>query len=69
MTADKLREAAIELFGRRGWTHDLAASLKLDRTTIYRYVQGQLPIPGPVEAAVLAWLRELRAKGKRPKRQ
>ena len=51
MTADKLRKAAIELFGRRGWTTDLAAALKLDRTTIYRYVHGQIPIPGPVEAA------------------
>ena len=66
MTADKLRKAAIELFGRRGWTTDLAANLKLDRTTIYRYVHGQIPIPGPVEAAVTCWLALFRKTGQRP---
>lgn len=61
MTADKLRKAAIELFGSRGWTTDLADRLGVHRTTVYRYVQGQLPIPGPVAAAVDSWLSELRA--------
>jgi hypothetical protein len=44
----------------------LAAALGRDRTTIYRYVQERLPIPGPVDAAVSAWLREFRATGKLP---
>jgi hypothetical protein len=66
MTADELREAAVEIFGRRGWTTDLAACLKVDRATIYRYVQGQLPVPGPVEAAVSCWLSVFRASGRRP---
>lgn len=67
MTADRLRKAAIEIFGQRGWTTDLATALKIDRTTVYRYVQGQIPIPGPVEAAVTCWLSVFRETGRRPK--
>lgn len=67
MTADKLKKAAIEIFGQRGWTTDLAAALKLDRTTVYRYVQGQIPIPGPVEAAVTCWLQVYRDTGRKPR--
>ncbi len=66
MTADALRDAAVEIFGRRGWTTDLAACLGVDRATIYRYVQAQLPVPGPVEAAVTCWLSVFRQSGKRP---
>ena len=66
MTADELQRAAVEIFGPRGWTSDLAAHLKIDRTTIYRYVQGQLPVPGPVEAAVSCWLVVFRESGRRP---
>ncbi len=62
MTANELRDASIELFGSRGWVTDLATRLKVDRTTIFRYVHGQLPIPGPVEAAVTCWLEVHRAK-------
>lgn len=66
MTPDELRDAAIEIFGRRGWTTDLAACLRIDRTTVYRYAQGQIPIPGPVEAAITCWLEVFRESGKRP---
>jgi hypothetical protein len=66
MTPESLRNGAIELFGRRGWTTDLAAALKCHRTTIYRYVQGLLPIPGPVEAAVTLWIENFRRTGQRP---
>src|SRR5437016_1623494 len=66
MTANDLREAAIELFGRRGWVTDLAICLKVDRTTVYRWMQG-VPIPGPVEAAVTCWLERLHETGKRPR--
>lgn len=66
MTADELREAAIELFGRRGWVTDLAAGLRIDRTTVYRYTQGQIPVPGPVDAAVSCWLQVFRETGRRP---
>ena len=63
MTADELKAAAIQLFGKRGWTSDLAAALKIDRSTVHRYVTGQIPIPGPVEAAVECWLERGRPPG------
>ena len=66
MTADELKNAAIEIFGPRGWTTDLADRLKVDRTTVYRYAQGQVAIPGPVDAAVSCWLAVFRSSGKRP---
>lgn len=66
MTADALREAAQEIFGRRGWITDLAACLRVDRTTVSRYVNGQIPVPGPVAAAVTCWLRAFRETGRRP---
>jgi hypothetical protein len=66
MTADELRAAAIELFGRRGWITDLAACLGVDRSTVHRWMQG-VPISGPAEAAVTCWLRRFRETGERPR--
>ena len=66
MTAIDLRDAAIEIFGRRGWTSGLAESLGIDRTTVYRYINAQMPIPGPVDAAVKSWLTTYRRSGERP---
>jgi hypothetical protein len=63
VTADELRQAGIKLFGSRGWTSALAAKLGIDRVSVWRYVSGQLPVPGPVAAAVQCWLRELRRAG------
>jgi hypothetical protein len=65
MTAEELRQAAIEIFGRRGWVTDLAACLRVDRSTVHRWLQG-VPIPGPVEAALKCWLVVFRHTGKRP---
>jgi hypothetical protein len=59
VTADELRQAGIEIFGSRGWTSALASRLGIDRVSVWRYVSGQLPVPGPVAAAVQCWLREL----------
>ncbi len=56
MTAEDLRRAAIALFGERGWMSRLAEALGVDRSTVSRWFAG-LPIPGPVEAAVTAWLK------------
>ena len=66
MTAIDLRDAAIEIFGRRGWTTRLAECLGIDRTTVYRYINAQTPIPGPVDAAVKGWLTTYRRSGERP---
>lgn len=56
MSGDELKEAAIKLFGERGWQSALALHLKLDRTQIWRYVKND-SVPGPVAAAVECWLK------------
>lgn len=56
MTGDELKEAAIKLFGERGWQSALAERLGVDRTQIWRYVSNN-KVPGPVAAAVSCWLR------------
>jgi hypothetical protein len=55
MTAEELRRAAIVLFGERGWMSRLAEALGVDRSSVSRWFAG-LPVPGPVAAAVKAWL-------------
>ena len=55
MTAEELRRAAIVLFGERGWMSRLSEALGVDRSSVSRWFAG-LPVPGPVAAAVQAWL-------------
>jgi hypothetical protein len=47
-----LWQAAITLFGERGWMSRLAEHLGVDRSSVFRWFAG-LPVPGP--AAVEAW--------------
>jgi hypothetical protein len=61
MTGPELQAAGIKLYGERGWQSSLAKSLGIDRTQIWRYVTNDR-VPGPVAAAVEAWLRELTAR-------
>lgn len=65
MTAEELRRAAIALFGERGWMSRLAEHLGVDRSSVSRWFAG-LPVPGPVAAAVEAWLLLYRLTGARP---
>jgi len=65
VTPDEMKAAAIELFGRRGWAIDLAACLRVDRATVYRWMNGG-SVPGPVDAAVSCWMDRFRATGARP---
>jgi transcriptional regulator with XRE-family HTH domain len=65
MTPEALRQAAITLFGERGWMSRLAEALGVDRSTVSRWFAG-LPPPGPVVAAVRAWLVIHRLTGLRP---
>lgn len=60
MTGSELQAAGIKLFGQRGWQSSLAQRLGIDRTQIWRYVTND-KVPGPVAAAVEAWLREASA--------
>lgn len=57
MTGDKLKAAAIKLFGEDAWSSKLAAALKIDRVQVWRYVTARTPVPGPVEAAITCWLK------------
>ena len=65
MTPEALRQAAITLFGDRGWMSRLAEALGVDRSTVSRWFAG-LPPPGPVVAAVEAWLILYQLTGLRP---
>jgi hypothetical protein len=55
MTADELRSAAKELYGD-GWQQPLAEALGVNRSSITRYTNGSVPVPGPVAAAVRCFL-------------
>jgi len=66
MSAEELRQAAIALFGERGWMSRLAEALGVDRSSVSRWFAG-LPVPGPVEAAVRAWLQLYELTGARPR--
>lgn len=57
MTGAELQAAGIKLYGERGWQSSLAKALGRDRTQIWRYITND-KVPGPVAAAVEAWLRE-----------
>lgn len=65
MTADELKAIAVEIWGERGWITALASALGVDRTQIWRYINGNV-IPGPVQAAVRCWIGVYRETGKRP---
>ena len=65
MTAEELRRAAIVLFGERGWMSRLAEALAVDRSSVSRWFAG-LPVPGPVAAAVTAWVMLYELTGRRP---
>lgn len=57
MSPEELKAAAIKLFGERGWSSALATHLGVDRTQVWRYINGKTDVPGPVAAAVRCWLR------------
>jgi len=65
MKAEELRQAAILLFGERGWMSRLSEALGVDRSSVSRWFAG-LPVPGPVAAAVRAWLKLYEITGEMP---
>ena len=65
MSPEELRRAAILIFGERGWMSRLAEALGVDRSTVSRWFSG-LPVPGPVAAAVRAWLLLHQLTGRNP---
>jgi len=65
LTPEELRRSAILIFGERGWMSRLAEALGVDRSTVSRWFAG-LAIPGPVAAAVRAWLLLHQLTGRSP---
>lgn len=65
MEPETLRQAAILLFGERGWQSRLSEALGVDRSSVSRWFAG-LPVPGPVAAAVRAWLKLYELTGVKP---
>lgn len=55
MTGAELKQAALRLYGPRAWQKQLAAALGIDVATVRRHTTLD-QIPGPVAAAVSAWL-------------
>lgn len=52
MTADTLRAIGEELFGTWGWQTKLAKALRVDGSTVRRWISGATAIPGPAEVAL-----------------
>ena len=65
MDPETLRQSAILLFGERGWQSRLSEALGVDRASVSRWFHG-LPVPGPVAAAVRAWLKLYELTGETP---
>lgn len=65
MTAEELRISAILLFGERGWQSRLSEALEVDRSSVSRWFAG-MSVPGPVAAAVRAWLKLYELTGETP---
>jgi hypothetical protein len=58
MTSKQFTRLAQQIFGRScGWQNRCAKKLKVDRSSVSRWVAGA-EIPGPVEAAMTCWAGE-----------
>lgn len=64
MTPEELKTGAITLFGER-YILALAKLLGRDRTQIWRYVNGQTPIPELVARVVTIEMAKMRRHGER----
>ncbi len=52
MTPDELRHIGEELFGAWGWQTKIAKALRVDGSTVRRWISGATAIPGPAEVAL-----------------
>lgn len=57
MTSQELRDAGVALFGKWGWQTKMAVALRVDGSTVRRWVSGAVPVPGPAEVAIELMLR------------
>lgn len=54
MNGQQLKDAAIKLYGNRGWQSRLAEALGRDVSSVRRWASGQIPVPAPVALALQA---------------
>lgn len=52
MTPEQLRTIGEQLYGNWGWQTKMAEVLKVDSSTVRRWLSGKVAIPGPVEVAL-----------------
>ena len=52
MTPDELRGIGEKLYGNWGWQTRMAETLKVDSSTVRRWLSGKVVIPGPAEVAL-----------------
>lgn len=52
MKPGRLVEIGQRLYGERGWQARMAETLKVDGSTVRRWVSGAVPISGPVQVAL-----------------
>lgn len=70
MSPDELRATGERLWGRWGWQTRMAETLRVDGSTVRRWLSGASTIPGPAEVALELLLKEAeRANETRVNRQ
>ena len=52
MTPQQLKEIGEHLYGTWGWQTKMAETLRVDSSTVRRWLSGKVVIPGPVEVAL-----------------
>lgn len=52
MTPEQLRYIGEHLYGNWGWQTKMAEALRVDSSTVRRWLSGKVTIPGPVEVAL-----------------
>lgn len=52
MSPDELRATGERLWGRWGWQTRMAEALRVDGSTVRRWLSGASTIPGPAEVAL-----------------
>lgn len=57
MTPEQLRNVGELLYGNWGWQTRMAEVLKVDSSTVRRWLSGKVAIPGPAEVALALLLK------------
>ena len=66
MTPDTLKAIGEKLFGGWGWQTKLAKALRVDGSTVRRWISGASVIPGPAEVALELLLTAHEGTKKKP---